>query len=151
MKAFLTVQARVSCPLCKEPHDLDDCSQFKEKTMREKKDFLFKSKLCFACYSSEHQAKECKDKRTCNICGSTLRACMGLHSKGISNTRTRQRWRIVHSIVLMYHSSCPEKKFEVYAMLDECSTRTFIHESLVDYLDEKFKQLTEVTPSPFMG
>ena len=34
------------CPLCTTQHDLDDCPTFKEKTARDKKDFLFKTKMC---------------------------------------------------------------------------------------------------------
>ena len=56
------------CPLCKAEHNLDDCVSFKEKGARGKKDFLFKSKLCFACYRTGHGVKDCKNKRTCKTC-----------------------------------------------------------------------------------
>ena len=36
MTAFLTVQARVSCPLYKEPHDLDDCSRREDYAREER-------------------------------------------------------------------------------------------------------------------
>ncbi len=48
----------VNCPLCKTGHHLDDFIPFREKGPRDKKDFLFKSKLCFACYGIGHGVKK---------------------------------------------------------------------------------------------
>ena len=59
----------IKCPLCKMQHDLDDCPTFKEKSPRDKKDFLFKARMCFCCYGKDHLAGKCSRKRTCNDCG----------------------------------------------------------------------------------
>ncbi len=57
------------CPLCKGTHDLDDCETFLSKSVDERRSFLQKSRLCFACYGSNHMSKGCTFKRTCKQCG----------------------------------------------------------------------------------
>ena len=58
----------VSCTLCSKAHHLDECAEFLERALAERKDFIKQKGLCFGCYSSEHIAKLCKGKRTCQIC-----------------------------------------------------------------------------------
>ena len=142
------LKIRIICPLCKDPHDLDNCTQFTGKSMREKKDFLFKAKLCFACYGKGHLVKDCPNKRKCDTCGKEHPT--GLHGvtfkvSAVQNEDGDGGLCIV--LVKMYHTSCPEKVFEVYAMLDECSQGTFVNEKVVEYLSEDVKRYTTVTVS----
>ena len=70
---------KLQCPLCNDPHDLDDCLRFLRRSLEERRDFLFKTRLCFSCYnpsSKEHSAKNCKNRRTCKECG-------GKHATGL--------------------------------------------------------------------
>ncbi len=41
-------------------HDLESCSKFQEKNLKERKDFMRRNWLCFACLQPKHQAKDCK-------------------------------------------------------------------------------------------
>ena len=69
----------LKCPLCEEQHDLDDCLRFLRKPLEERRDFLFKTRLCFSCYnpsSKEHSARNCPNRRTCKECG-------GKHATGL--------------------------------------------------------------------
>ena len=66
-------------PLCEEQHHLDDCLRFLRKPLEERRDFLFKTRLCFSCYnpsSKEHSARNCPNRRTCKECG-------GKHATGL--------------------------------------------------------------------
>ena len=64
--------------ICATLHHLDDCLVFRDKSVREKKDFLFKTRMCFSCYSKEHYlAGKCDCKQTCQICGGKYH--IGLH------------------------------------------------------------------------
>ena len=58
------------CPVCDAvQHDLDECTTFLALTPREKKDFLFKLRMCFCCYGRDHLATKCSKQRTCKTCG----------------------------------------------------------------------------------
>ena len=58
-----------SCLLCNKPHDLDDCDDFRKRTIEEKRSFLGDRKLCYACYGTNHVSRNCLKKRTCQKCG----------------------------------------------------------------------------------
>ena len=62
---------KVQCPVCDESCGLENCSIFKDQTLEERSKILWKKKLCYGCYSpvsQDHNAKTCKQRRTCKIC-----------------------------------------------------------------------------------
>jgi len=59
----------ISCPLCGQPHDLEECRGFQVKTGEEKRTFLSDKRLCFACFGNGHMSKGCSAKRRCRKCG----------------------------------------------------------------------------------
>ena len=70
-----------TCMLCKQNHDLDDCPNYKKLSIKGRKEFLFRNRLCFSCYkptSNTHLSKTCNRKRKCSI-------CKGLHPTGLHN------------------------------------------------------------------
>ena len=146
LKTFRTdVKENKKCPLCKDKeHDLDDCVKFKEKEPRGKKDFLFKSKLCFACFGTDHPIKLCKNKRVCKTCGKDHPTSLHEVVFKVSAVNSGIGGMCV-VLVRMSHISCPDKEIEVYAMLDECSQGTFVSEDIVEYLDPGVKRFTTIT------
>ena len=42
---------KVQYPVCDESHDLDNCSMFKNQTLKERNKILWKKKLRYGCYS----------------------------------------------------------------------------------------------------
>ena len=132
-------KVEIKCPLCATPHDLDDCVIFKDKTAREKKDFLFKAKMCFSCYSKNHLAEKCDSKRTCQTCGGGHPT--GLHEVKFKVSAVKQgRGKICIVPVRLRHKTWVDKEIEVYAMLDECSEGIFISESVFDMLEDEIKR-----------
>ena len=70
LKTFLA-STTMNCPACSNEHDLDDCTTFLAHTVEERKDYLFKNRLCFSCYqpiSYSHSARNCRQRRTCKVC-----------------------------------------------------------------------------------
>ena len=55
-------------PFCNKTQDLHDCVEFQKKTMDKRKSFLYKKKLCFACYETDHVSKDCVKRHTCKKC-----------------------------------------------------------------------------------
>ena len=74
-KPSATVAAQVVtcvCPLCSDSHDLDDCSEYLNKSVEDRHQFLLSKRLCFACYgksSKNHNARSCRKRRKCKQCG----------------------------------------------------------------------------------
>ena len=56
------------CKFCDKNHDLDDCQEYLNKSLSQRKDFLKKKSLCFACYSPGHRSNGCAQQRTCKSC-----------------------------------------------------------------------------------
>ena len=57
--------------MCKKIHDMDNCKKLLELIVNERSRYLTKNNLCFGCYdpiSSNHSAKTCIKRITCNEC-----------------------------------------------------------------------------------
>ncbi|CAB4009732.1 Hypothetical predicted protein [Paramuricea clavata] len=56
------------CPYCKETHDLDDCQSFVKRTLENRKAWLKEKNMCFACFNAGHRANGCLQRRRCRTC-----------------------------------------------------------------------------------
>ncbi|VDO96810.1 unnamed protein product, partial [Schistosoma mattheei] len=54
-----------SCLECLSNHSLDQCQKFKDKNVRERKEFVPRHKLCNVCLKANHVAKNCRSPRSC--------------------------------------------------------------------------------------
>ena len=133
----------IECSCCKGEHDLDDCPDFTGMVARAKKDFLFRSKMCFLCYGKGHVAKDCTNQRTCKVCGKEHPT--GLHEV---NFKVSAVWQESNESAMcivpvrLHQENDPENEIEVYAMLDECSQGTFVDEKLVEKLSWQKRETT---------
>jgi hypothetical protein len=60
---------KMSCTLCRKPHALHGCKEFREKGARDRRQFVSsRSGVCFNCLSTQHQVAECPDERRCSHC-----------------------------------------------------------------------------------
>jgi hypothetical protein len=145
----------VTCILCNNAHDLENCQEYSKKSLEEKKSFLKDKERCFGCYGEGHKSRGCLQKRTCKIC--ERKHPTGLHDDNFQVKERIQRTRIQRestttgqrdSVTNITHactvasetfSTVPvvpvklkgnDKELITYAMLDNCSTGTFILEDL---------------------
>ena len=59
-----------NCLLCTEFHPLYRCEMFKSKPIEERRELVFKNRICFNCINStEHLAKSCKSPVRCKVTG----------------------------------------------------------------------------------
>ena len=138
------VKPKVSCPDCGMQHDMDDCPKFLAKTAREKKDLLFKAKMCFSCYGKDHLASKCENKRKCKTCGNEHPSALhGVSFKILAIQQKRGNATCIVPVRLR-HESWGDKEIEVYALLDECSDGTFISETILHEFDDSVKRNTTV-------
>ena len=68
-----------SCPMCKEPHYLNQCSVFRGLSVAERTDFVKCQGLCMNCFHSSHQAEACTRSWVCNIEGCRAKRNRWLH------------------------------------------------------------------------
>ena len=145
-----------ACQLCHKSHDLDSCPEYKKNSVEERSKFLFQKELCYGCYtpiSSEHNARICKRRRVCDICGE--RHPTGLHGykarkknrtgdgndSGKNNgflacATTKMKSNVVSMCVVPVKVKCNKsrKELKTYVMLDCCSQGTFINSELAKKL-----------------
>ncbi|XP_076660146.1 uncharacterized protein LOC143363453 [Halictus rubicundus] len=57
------------CPLCSDNHQLGHCGQFKTFSAPERKEFVYRNKLCVSCFSGTHLLAACTSSYRCMVCG----------------------------------------------------------------------------------
>ncbi|VDP01825.1 unnamed protein product [Schistosoma margrebowiei] len=58
-----------SCLECSSNHPLDQCQKFKDKNVRERKEYVLRHKLFNVCLKANHVAKNCRSPRSCTVEG----------------------------------------------------------------------------------
>ena len=67
-----SVRKQIKCLYCNQTnHDLERCHKFREKSHKERMDFVRKEKLCDNCFRRYHLAKRCRFNAACMLsdCG----------------------------------------------------------------------------------
>ena len=59
----------LKCWFCEEAHFLEKCPKLRYQTYENRMKFIKEKKLCFVCLARNHVSKDCRRKRTCEICG----------------------------------------------------------------------------------
>ena len=146
-----------SCILCKGGHDLDDCEEYLKRSIDERRKFLAEKQSYYSCYMPGHISRGCSQKRMCKTCSRCHPT--GLHVKNfqpilkkpandnveknvesaatLTTTAASDMTRRINEkglagsmpIVPVIVRSA-ETESVTYAMLDNCSTGTFILEDL---------------------
>ena len=136
-----------ACKFCKENHSLHSCEVFGKNPFETRERFVIENKLCFACLNSGHRFRDCKNRKSCEI-------CQGGHPTNMHRTvpqpedrgptipitacasRSSSR-KMLHksSMVLLVKisdASNPDKELILYAMLDTQSDCSFVTEGAAE-------------------
>jgi len=57
------------CPLCKKPHQVPKCKEFREATYQQRLNTIKHNDLCFICLNTGHVANSCPSDHKCRKCG----------------------------------------------------------------------------------
>ena len=57
-----------ACAFCCERHSLLNCTKFRIKSIEFRRKCIKENRLYFACLGGGHPARECRNRRTCDIC-----------------------------------------------------------------------------------
>ena len=66
----------IKCIYCKENHELDTCSKFKDIRLTERNSFIKTKGLCWGCLKWGHIRKNCKRRKTCTECKRVHPTCL---------------------------------------------------------------------------
>ena len=78
------------CMWCKhDEHQLPKCTDFKEKSLEERRTFIKNNKLCYGCVKPGHNAKECRHRHTCELCKGRHPTC--LHDENYKRLEEKDR------------------------------------------------------------
>ncbi|XP_054762932.2 uncharacterized protein LOC129269456 [Lytechinus pictus] len=138
-----------SCPYCNGDHHLDDCSEFMNMTISERKKFFISKTICYGCATTDdHRIKDCSDRRDCKLCGGRHLTCLHFGSKlkhrqdeGLSNCTNicnlLDQDGPDHCMIVpvwVRHSDNPSHEVLQYAILDDQSNVGFISNNLCNKL-----------------
>jgi hypothetical protein len=141
--------AHLKYRLCKGEHYLDACADMKAMSLADRMGVVKKKGLCMACLRWGHMRKDCKRKKTGEVCKRAHPTM--LHDYSFKCTPTATVHRVVdigsladvsdgecscsHSLivpVLLHHARDPNHSKIVYALLDGQSDACFVNESVLD-------------------
>ena len=96
-----------SCPLCKSPHNLDDCDKFAKMCQTERMDVIKSNGLCLSCLKYGHMKKDCRIRKVCKSCNgfhpTSLHVDTPKHISSRERTRCEKRKQL--QLALTYRSS----------------------------------------------
>ncbi|XP_049318702.1 uncharacterized protein LOC125780534 [Astyanax mexicanus] len=143
--------AMKACVCCGESHSIHKCQMFANKSMKDKRSFIFDNSLCFGCLRKGHNSKECKNKATCGICKkhhpTPLHEDRSFVSANTSSVRQvpentsslsccldRCNGGSTSMIVPVWISTTtsPESETLAYALLDTQSSNTFVDKEVCE-------------------
>ncbi len=145
----------LKCSLCNSAHDIEDCEEYLKKDLDQRHKTVFQGKLCFGCLNpvgGDHIAKTCPSKRRCRVCNgdhpTTLHGDKGLNS---NHTYVENDISMCVVPVEVWHKDSPDHKVISYALLDDCSQGTFIHDDLMESLKLKDTRPSSVAVTTLNG
>ena len=153
---------RWPCVLCNGEHRLDNCEDFKNKSLSEKREVVERKGLCFNCLVPKHMTKECRNEARCTVCKrkhSTLlysdsgddsgqitqpvdvKTTEGTTAPKVVSNRAHVHLAVeggskTSMILPVYisHPHNPDNEELIYAMLDQQSEITFLLDSVYERL-----------------
>lgn len=158
IRSLATGTGENCCICCQQSSckDLESCCKFLKMELQDRRKFVFQKRLCFCCFqptSSTHRANTCERKRVCRECkGKHPTSLHGLPSKDKTNPSTTKERVASVSIkglatstkevismcvvpVTVQHRSNPHQRVKTFALLDNGSQATFIHQNLINQLE----------------
>lgn len=77
------------CNLCKDNHQLHNCSEFMRWSLDDRRLYVKDFWLCYGCLKPGHSAKECHHRHTCDLCRGRHPTC--LHNDNYAKDWAREK------------------------------------------------------------
>ena len=114
-----SVASGMSCIFCKEQHELDSCTKFANKNIKERREFLYKNKLCYSCFGKGHVIIGCTNRMSCEVCKKSHPTAMHITSLSTGCGHAASGVALCMVPVLSSLKDRPEKVLKVYAIIDK--------------------------------
>ena len=131
-----------------EKHYLDTCTEFKSLSVNERRDFVFRNRLCRLCLKPNHVAKDCRNLRAqCKRCSGDNKHHFLLHQNSEVTIDQQKKASVIENNNCQMHrqvtslSTVPLKicynnrEMLINAILDAGSNTSFISKEVVDFLN----------------
>lgn len=149
---------RKKCYKCGEEHFLHQCVQFRQMPVKDRREFVQESRLCFNCLFRGHVVQDCKKDKMCKLNNCDKKHSYWMHDeKPISislNTREVEHMRSENTSLVTAGNidkqderhwislrtvpvilSLGEKEIEINALLDDASTLSYVSERVARELN----------------
>ena len=132
-----------ACGFCRERHSIHVCNNFKTKSLDFRMKFVRDNHLCFACLNTGHLARDCRNRKTCEICQGRHPTVMHTSERSSANSPQQSSATTCASsdhsayairkssmVVSVYisHTDNPDRHKVAFAMLNTQSDTSFITE-----------------------
>ena len=144
------------CPSCKGNQSLEDCKDYKKRSLQGRITFVRENGLCFGCLKGGHLSRACTTRWKCRTCAKSHPSSLHDDSKdkveapkeegngnepktpeAVSNCANVPDSNVITSMILpvwLHHKDRPQSEVLVYALLDNASDTTFVKSSVLKKL-----------------
>ena len=145
----------LSCYCCGQQHKLNQCDEFRNKSLREKRFVVREKRLCYRCLRSGHGIRDCRSEKACEVesCKSnTHHTLLHVDERTAGNDVTPAHNTVMLSWdsgkgvrdgasldILPVRVSNGDVEVLTYALLDPGSSMSFCERDLIDELGIKEK------------
>ena len=142
-----TAEAVKWCPLhVNSNHNLEDCSQFRQCSVSERRQILFNNRLCFRCFDKGHFADKCEKNIKCNTCYLPHHSL--LHSINSSHVGADDKTGVLYAI---FETPVVSSGRNAIVFCDGGSERSFISRKAAKLLRAKTVKTMDLSLSTLTG
>ncbi|XP_076660276.1 uncharacterized protein LOC143363596, partial [Halictus rubicundus] len=159
---FVGTKPAISCPVCKQSHYINQCTEFLKQSPRDRITTVKTLKGCLNCLNSTHFISQCRSS-TCRKCGGKHHTLLHIDQSNVSNVAKVNTLNEAASptIALTAYSKLDQevllstarvkildqknREHECRVLLDPGSQRNFMTERLATYLRLPKKRLNVTT------
>ena len=127
---------RPLCLVCDSDHRIIYCDQFKDMTVKMRKEFASDHGLCFNCLYGGHYIKDCRSKLRCSIEGCSDQHNTLLHDSDVIVNTAASNSLVSHMPVVRV---LVNGSYTAHALLDTASTNSFCSKYIANKLGLKRK------------
>ena len=158
-------EAEEHCFKCEGAHLLHTCTFFKALPVSDRTTFVMRRGLCFCCLGIRHNARDCKEKKSCTIGRCKLSHHPLLHNEAVRDARSchamdSEPKPIAFGVIQLEAESADGELIPVSVLIDPASTATFFREGIVRSLKlhghsqtlrvEGVAETSSTTPSEYL-
>ena len=128
------------CPLCQEGHSVHKCQQFKDQSLKDRKDTIMRLRLCYGCLNKGHQKAQCRKRQECDVCKLSHPTLLHDYQRQVKNINSfatngdKCNIKTCMTTIVPVKLINGDKSIVCYALLDSQSNSHFISDKVKNSL-----------------